>query len=70
LKLKYKKGEKMGKKASPDFENKVSLKINDIDIELNEFADEIIKETIFGMVRAIKTANIEIRNLKIEIDNE
>ena len=60
----------MGKKSSPDFENKVSLKINDIDIELNEFADEIIKETIFGMVRAIKTANIEIRNLKIEIDNE
>lgn len=60
----------MGKKASPDFENKVSLKINDIDIELNEFADEIIKETIFGMIRAIKTANIEIRNLKIEINNE
>ncbi len=60
----------MGKEASPDFENKVSLKINDIDIELNEFTDEIIKETIFGMVRAIKTANIEIRNLKIEIDNE
>ena len=60
----------MGKEASPDFENKVSLKINDIDIELNEFADEIIKETIFGMVKAIKTANIEIRNLKIEIDNE
>ena len=60
----------MGKEASPDFENKVSLKINDIDIELNEFADEIIKETIFGMVRAIKTSNIEIRNLKIEINNE
>ena len=60
----------MGKEASPDFENKVSLKINDIDIELNEFTDEIIKETIFGMVKAIKTANIEIRNLKIEIDNE
>ena len=60
----------MGKETSPDFENKVSLKINDIDIELNEFTDEIIKETIFGMVKAIKTANIEIRNLKIEIDNE
>ena len=60
----------MGKEASLDFENKVSLKINDIDIELNEFTDEIIKETIFGMVKAIKTANIEIRNLKIEIDNE
>ena len=27
----------MGNEASPDFENKVSLKINDIDIELNEF---------------------------------
>ena len=52
------------KKQVQIFENKVSLKINDIDIELNEFADEIIKETIFGMVRAIKTANIEIRNLK------
>ena len=58
------------KKQVQIFENKVSLKINDIDIELNEFADEIIKETIFGMVRAIKTANIEIRNLKIEINNE
>ena len=58
------------KKQVQIFENKVSLKINDIDIELNEFADEIIKETIFGMIRAIKTANIEIRNLKIEIDNE
>ena len=58
------------KKQVQIFENKVSLKINDIDIELNEFADEIIKETIFGMVRAIKTANREIRNLKIEINNE
>ena len=58
------------KKQVQIFENKVSLKINDIDIELNEFADEIIKETIFGMVRAIKTANIEIRNLKIGINNE
>ncbi|MBR0270683.1 MAG: hypothetical protein IJQ68_01640 [Methanobrevibacter sp.] len=60
----------MGKKPDPDFENRVSLKINDISIELNEFAEEIIKETIFGMVRAIKTADLEIRNLKIEIDNE
>ncbi|WP_407380385.1 hypothetical protein [Methanobrevibacter sp.] len=60
----------MGKKPSPDFENKVSLKINDISIELNEFAEDMIKEVIFGMVRAIKTADLEIRNLKIEIDNE
>ena len=60
----------MGKKPDPDFENRVSLKINDISIELNEFAEEIIKETIFGMVRAIKTADLEIRNLKIGIDNE
>ncbi len=60
----------MGKKPRPDFESKVSLKINDISIELNEFTEDIIKEVSFGMVRAIKTANLEIRNLKIEIDNE
>ncbi len=60
----------MGKKPGSDFESKVSLKINNIDIELNEFAQSIIKEVSFGMVRAIKTANLEIRNLKIEIDNE
>ena len=60
----------MGKKPGPDFESKVSLKINDISIELNEFTEDIIKEVSFGMVRAIKTANLEIRNLKIEIDNE
>ena len=58
----------MGKKPVSDFESKVSLKINNI--ELNEFAQSIIKEVSFGMVRAIKTANLEIRNLKIEIDNE
>lgn len=61
---------RMGKKPRPDFESKVSLKINDISIELNEFTEDIIKEVSFGMVRAIKTANLEIRNLKIEIDNE
>lgn len=60
----------MGKKPGSDFESKVSLKINDIDIELNEFAQSIIKEVSFSMVRAIKTADLEIRNLKIEIDNE
>ena len=60
----------MGKKPRPDFESKVSLKINDISIELNEFTEDIIREVSFGMVRAIKTADLEIRNLKIEIDNE
>ena len=60
----------MGKKPRPDFESKVSLKINDITIELNEFTEDIIREVSFGMVRAIKTADLEIRNLKIEIDNE
>ena len=61
---------RMGKKPGPDFESKVSLKINDISIELNEFTEDVIREVSFGMVRAIKTANLEIRNLKIEIDNE
>lgn len=69
--LKNRRGvNRMGKKPGPDFESKVSLKINDISIELNEFTEDIIKEVSFGMVRAIKTANLEIRNLKIEIDNE
>ncbi len=33
---------KMGKEASPDFENQVSLRINDISIGLNEFAFNLI----------------------------
>ena len=63
----------MGKEASPDFENKVSLKINDIDIELNAFTDDFIKETILGMLKSIKTSDYgveEFKNVKIEINNE
>ena len=39
-----------------DFENKVNLVINGIDIELNEFTDSIIKETVLGLLRSIKTS--------------
>ena len=61
----------MGKEASPDFENKVSLKINDSDIELNEFVDAIVKETILGMLKALNTSEVgEFKNVKIEINNE
>ncbi|WP_296889656.1 hypothetical protein [uncultured Methanobrevibacter sp.] len=62
----------MGKEASPDFENKVSLRINDISIGLNEFADDIVKETILGMLNALNTSNVsgDIKNVKIEINNE
>ena len=60
----------MGKEPSPDFENAVTLRINGNDIALNEFADDIVKKTIFGMVGAIKTANMEIRTLKIEINDD
>ncbi|MGX8693681.1 MAG: hypothetical protein ACSW71_02115 [Methanobrevibacter sp.] len=60
----------MGKEPGPDFESKVSLTINDVDITLNEFTEKIIRETALGMVKAFKTANLEIRTLKIEIDNE
>lgn len=62
----------MGKEASPDFENKVSLRINDISIGLNEFADDIVKETILGMLNALNTSDVDgdIKNVKIEINNE
>lgn len=62
----------MGKEASLDFENKVSLRINDISIGLNEFADDIVKETILGMLNALNTSDVsgDIKNVKIEINNE
>ena len=56
-----------------DFENKVNLVINGKDIELNKFTDDIIKETILGLLKAIKTSEYgvdEVRNVEISIDNE
>ncbi len=59
--------------SESNYENKVSLKINDIDIELNAFTDEFIRETILGMLKSIKTSQYgidEFKNVKIEINNE
>ena len=56
-----------------DFENKVSLVINGNDIELNKFTDDIIKETVLGLLKAIKTSEYgvdEVKNVEISIDNE
>ena len=56
-----------------DFENKVKLVINWNDIELNKFTDDIIKETILGLLKAIKTSEYgvdEVKNVEISIDNE
>jgi len=56
-----------------DFENKVKLVINGNDIELNKFTDDIIKETILGLLKAIKTSEYgvdEVKNVEISIDNE
>ncbi len=56
-----------------DFENKVKLVINGNDIELNKFTDDIIKETILGLLKAIKTSEYgvdEVKNVEITIDNE
>ncbi len=56
-----------------DFENKVQLVINGNDIELNKFTDDIIKETILGLLKAIKTSEYgvdEVKNVEISIDNE
>ena len=59
--------------SDKDFENKVSLVINGNDIELNKFTDDIIKETILGLLKAIKTSEYgvdEVKNVEISIDNE
>ena len=56
-----------------DFQNKVKLVINGNDIELNKFTDDIIKETILGLLKAIKTSEYgvdEVKNVEISIDNE
>ena len=56
-----------------DFENKVKLVINGNDIELNKFTDDIIKETILGLLKAIKTSEYgvdEVKHVEIYIDNE
>ena len=56
-----------------DFENKVNLTINGNDIELNKFTDDIIKETILGLLKAIKTSEYgvdEVKTVEISIDNE
>ena len=56
-----------------DFKQYVSLSVDGIDIELNAFTDEFIKETILGMLRAIKTEEYgvkEFKNIKITVDNE
>ena len=56
-----------------DFENKVNLVINGNDIELNKFTDDIIKETILGLLKAIKTSEYgvdEVKTDEITIDNE
>ena len=59
--------------SGADFKNKVSLKINDIDIYLNAFTDDFLRETIIGMLKSIKTSKYgveEFKNIKIEINNE
>ena len=59
--------------SDKDFVNKVSLVINGNDIELNKFTDDIIKETILGLLKAMKTSEYgvdEVKTVEISIDNE
>ena len=59
--------------SDKDFVNKVSLVINGNDIELNKFTDDIIKETILGLLKAIKTSEYgvdEVKTVESSIDNE
>ena len=58
--------------SDKDFENNVTLVINGNDIKLNKFTDEIIKETILGLL-AIKTSEYgvdEVKDIEITIKNE
>ena len=59
--------------SDKDFENNVTLVINGNDIKLNKFTDEIIKETILGLLKAIKTSEYgvdEVKDIEITIKNE
>ena len=59
--------------CNDDFENNVNLAINGNDIELNKFTDDIIKETILGLLKAIKTSEYgvdEVKDVEITIKNE
>lgn len=56
-----------------DFQNKVNLVIDGKEIELNAFTDEFLKETILGMLKAIKTEKYgveEFKNIEITIEND
>ena len=59
--------------SDKDFENNVTLVINGNDIKLNKFTDVIIKETILGLLKAIKTSEYgvdEVKDIEITIKNE
>ena len=59
--------------SDKDFVNKVRLVINGNDIELNKFTDDIIKETILGLLKSIKTSEYgvdEVKTVELSIDNE
>ena len=51
--------------SDKDFENNVTLVINGNDIKLNKFTDEIIKETILGLLKAIKTSEYGVDEVKV-----
>ena len=59
--------------SDKDFENNVTLVINGNDSKLNKFTDEVIKETILGLLKAIKTSEYgvdEVKDIEITIKNE
>lgn len=50
---------------SKDMENAViELFINDVAIEINEFVSNIMKESIYGMVKALNTKKFGIETIK------
>lgn len=47
----------------------VEIKVNGEEIPLTDFPEDIIYNTIIGMVKSLKGVN-EIKNLEIKIKNE
>ena len=60
-------------KYNPDTQADVSLAIDGINIGLNAFVNDFLKETIIGMLKALKTTEYgveDFNNIEISIKNK
>ena len=45
-------------------ETKIKLKINEIDIKINNFVKKYLKNTLFGMISTLNTTDYNIENIE------